>query len=102
MPPRNGGNTATKEEPKRPVMSFGPYPTDRNTSIEVAVWENELQGDNGTYSVYNLSVKRSYRDEGGNWKSSGTYRPHDVPVLQHALAKAYDWIMEKKNSGNDS
>jgi len=29
-------------EKKKPAVSFGPYSTDRQTSIECAVWQNEV------------------------------------------------------------
>jgi hypothetical protein len=87
-----------KEEPKkRPVMNWGPYPTDRNTSVEVAVWQNEIEVEGGTVTTYNATVKRSFRDSEGNWNVNLNYRPHDIPVLLHALAQAYSWILEQKN-----
>ena len=89
---------APKEEPKtRPVRNFGPYPTDRNTSVEAAVWQNEIDVEGGTITTYNVTVKRSYRTEDGEWKPNQNYRPHDLPVLIHALSQSYAWIMEQKN-----
>ena len=89
------------EEPKaRPVMSFGPYPTDRNTSIEAAVWQNEIESGDSTFTTFNVTIKRSYRTEGGEWKANQNYRPHDLPVLVHALQKCHDFILEKKNPAN--
>lgn len=91
-----------KEEPKRPVVNFGPYPTDRNTSVEIAVWENEIEVEGGsTITTYNVTVKRSYRDSEGVWKENKNYRPHDIPVLIHGLNQAYGFIMEKKNPSAD-
>lgn len=86
-----------KEEAKRPVMSWGPYPTDRNTSLEIATWANEIQGDDTTFTTYNVTVKRSYRADSGEWKQNQNFRPHDIPVLIHALNQAYSWILEEKN-----
>ena len=81
----------------RPVMNFGPYPSDRSTSIEVAIWQNEIEVESKAITTYNVTIKRSYRDEFGTWKPNQNYRPHDLPILMHALAKAHDWILEKKN-----
>lgn len=85
-----------KPEAKRPVMNFGPYPTDRNTSIEVAVWQNEIEGSEGNFTTFNVTIKRSYRDESGAWHVNMNMRPHDLPVAVHALAKAHDFILEAK------
>lgn len=90
-----------KEEAKRPVISFGPFPTDRSTSIEVAVWENEIEGEERTFTTYNVTLKRSYRDEKGVWHPNQNFRPHDLPVVLHAMAKAHGWILDKKTESED-
>lgn len=82
---------------KKPVVSFGPYPTDRQTSIEVAVWANEVTVNEQQVVTHNVTIKRSYRDAQGNWQSNQNFRPHDIPVLIHALGKAYDWVLEHRN-----
>ncbi len=88
-----------KEEAKRPAMNFGPYPTDRQTSLEAAIWKNEQEGNEGSFTTWNVTIKRSYRTDSGEWKVNANYRPHDLPVLQHALNQAYAWIMEQRNRG---
>ena len=85
-------------EKKKPVMSFGPYPTDRSTSIESSVWANQIEVSGQPVTTYNVSVKRSYRDAQGNWAANQNFRPHDIPVLIHALGKAYDYCLEVKNA----
>jgi hypothetical protein len=94
--------TPPPEEPKtRPIMNFGPYPSDRNTSIEAAIWQNEIDVESGTITTYNVTIKRSYRDESGTWKPNQNYRPHDLPILSHALQKAHSFILEKKNPNSE-
>ena len=83
---------------KKPVMSFGPYPTDRNTSIEVAIWANQIEVNSQPVTTHNVTVKRSYRDAQGTWQANQNFRPHDIPVLLHALGKAYDYCLEVKNA----
>ena len=87
------------EEPKRPVMSFGPYPTDRNTSVEVAIWQNEIEvEDERTVKTFNITPSRSYRDKEGEWHKNTNLRPHDIPVLIHALNSAYSWVLENRHA----
>jgi hypothetical protein len=88
-------------EKKRPIMNFGPYPTDRNTSIEVSVWQNQIDANEGTVTTYNVTVQRSYRDGKGTWQKNATFRPHDIPVIIHGLQKAYDYILEIKNAATE-
>lgn len=86
-----------KEEPKkRPAISFGPYPTERNSSVEIAVWRNETEIDGREVITFNATIKRSYRKE-NEWIENDNFRPHDLPVLIHGLNQAYAWIMEQKN-----
>lgn len=84
------------DQKKLPVMSFGPFTTDQMTSIEVAIWQNEFEGDSGKFTTYNITMKRSYRDKQGKWHPNLNYRPHDIPVMIHALEKAYAWILDAK------
>lgn len=78
-------------------MNYGPYPTDRNTSIEAAIWQNDIEVESGTIMTFNVTIKRSYRDGEGEWKPNQNFRPHDLPVLIHALNQSYSWILEQKN-----
>jgi hypothetical protein len=80
---------------KRPEISFK-YPSERGTKIEVAVWANEQQGSNGMFTTYSITLKRSYLDKDEQWQTNASFRKHDLPVVMHALSKAYDWILEKR------
>lgn len=98
--PRNNQQGAGKNpqgESKAPVASFGPYPTGSGL-IEVSVWENVVTLEQGERLVYGVSFNRSYRD-GDSWKQSKSLRAGDIPVLCHALSKAFDYIMEHQERG---
>lgn len=56
--------------------------------IEAAVWANRTGED----VWFNVEVKRSYKDEHGNWKSTRSFRRDDLPVAAKALEMAYEWI----------
>lgn len=99
MAKQNGGKQPPKEDPKRPIINFGPYTTDRNTSVEVAVWENEITVEDRQIMTYNVTVKRSYRDSDGEWHANQNFRPHDLPVVIHGLQRAHAYILEKKTGG---
>jgi hypothetical protein len=93
VPPAGNGNG----EKKKPVISWR-YPTDRTTTIEVAVWPNMITLQSGEQvQVYSVTVQRSYKDQTGNWCKNGSYRGHDLPVLLHALQKAHTWILDQRD-----
>lgn len=88
--------TTTREErnDKRPAASFK-YGV-AGGIIEAAVWTKEMKSDSGNdFLVYNVQVSRSYKDDNG-WQSTNSVRGSDVPVLIHALQKAYDFILEDR------
>lgn len=76
------------EEPKRPIRNFGPYSVGRDTSVEAACWENQIEVESGMITTYNVTIKRSYRDQKtGEWKANQNYRLADLPILIHAIQK---------------
>lgn len=88
-----GGSGTDTDERKKPVVSFGPYPTG-SAMIEVAVWENTVGEGKEERLVYSVSFTRSYND-GKEWKKTGSVRVQDIPFLIHGLQKAMDWIIEQ-------
>jgi hypothetical protein len=88
-------------EKKRPIMNFGPFPTDRNTSIESSIWCNEIEAGGKKVKTYNVTIQRSYRDGQGQWAKNQTYRVHDLPVVIHALQRAHAWILDNKESSTE-
>ncbi len=83
-----------QEKAKPPVAKFGPYNTGSGL-VEVSIWGNEIETDNGQATVYNVTTHRAYYDKKAEeWKQTKTFRPHDIPALVLGLQKAYDWLME--------
>jgi len=88
------------KEKKKPVASFGPYRTDRNTSVEVACWKNESEHEGRKIVTFNVTLKRSYKD-GDDWQQGGALRVQDIPAVIHGLQKAFGFILDSRN-GNDA
>ena len=66
----------------------------RGGTVSVAAWENMVgEGDNERL-VYMLTLNRSYND-GKEWKETTSMRPEDVPVLQVALSRVYEWTLDQ-------
>jgi len=71
------------EKSGRPVFTV------RSKGIEVSVWENQ-----GKESVFcSTSIKKSYLDEGGVWKSSSSFSVQDLGVLAVLLGKAQEFVL---------
>lgn len=97
--PAPGGDGGDR---KKPIARFR-YPTDRSTTIEVAVWENQIATQDGTLlPVHGVTIQRSYKDGEGHWQRGGSYRAHDLPALLHALQRAHAWMLDQREMNSAS
>jgi hypothetical protein len=76
----------TAVAPRYPEKKWGPF----HGGVDVAVWLNEIQTDDGPKFFRTLSIQpRRYRDKKtGIWKDAKSWRPTDIPALQLALDAA--------------
>lgn len=101
--PDNGAVTATQEQPpvngkRGPIYKVGPISTDRNTSVEAAVWQNENSTEDGRkFTTYNVTVQGSWRDADGQWKRSSSYRSSHLYALIYCLQKCSDYILSLRD-----
>ncbi len=90
-------NTISKPVQNAPKsVSLGNLPERkiRAGAVSATVWLNKGQKENGEESEYRtVSLERSYKDKGGEWKSSNSLRVSDVPKAVAALQKAYEAIV---------
>jgi hypothetical protein len=95
-----GGAQATtgtaQAEKKRPVMSFKLF-SDQRTSIEAAVWGNPVKYDNQETIQYSVTITRSYKADDG-WHQGGSFRVHDLPILDYLVRKCHDWCLEQRTT----
>ena len=63
--------------------------------LEVSVWENQIDTDDGEKTAFAVSFQRSYKD-GKEWKRTQALRATDCLVLAHLLGQAFDWINAPK------
>jgi hypothetical protein len=89
-------------EKKRPTYKVGPILTDRNNSVECAVWANDVQTSDGkTFTVHNVTVQASYRDNEGTWKPTRSFRGSQLYALLYCLQRASDFILSQRDPAND-
>jgi hypothetical protein len=68
---------------KKPVSKVSLYP------ITAAIWRN--QGPNGE-AFYAATFERSYKDDDGSWKSSGSFGAGDLLLLAKVADLAHTEI----------
>jgi hypothetical protein len=68
---------------KKPVSKVTLWP------ITAAIWRNE-NGKNEPF--YNVTFERSYKDDAGEWQSSGTFNASDLLLLAKVADRAHSEI----------
>lgn len=106
LPPSDVNGSASDEAPtqsngngRRPLASWR-FPVDRGTNLQVALWPNTITLASGEeIEVLSMTISRSYKDKNGEWVNARTqfsFRVHELPVLQHAIEKAYGFAMDQR------
>lgn len=94
--------SANGEKP-HPCHKIGPIPMDKNSSVEVAIWQNEVVlGDGRSFLVYNVTLHGSWRDADGTWKPLKSFRGSHLHVLIYCLQRANDWILTQRDPSNSA
>jgi hypothetical protein len=70
-------------ETKKPTKTF------RARGVSAAIWNNESK-DGQEFST--VSLKRSYKDEKGEWCETQTLRKSDLPAAATVLQEAYKFL----------
>ncbi|MBT4820311.1 MAG: hypothetical protein HOJ57_28600 [Lentisphaerae bacterium] len=64
--------------------------------VSAALWRNTLKLRNGQeIETLSASLERRYKDQNGDWKSSGSFGSNDIPKAMLVLSKAYDYMVSK-------
>ena len=75
---------------QQPIVRF------RAGRISCAVFENEVEANGAMQPMLKATVARRYKDKDGNWKSSTSFSPNDIPVVVYCLTRAFDAMMDKE------
>jgi len=78
-----------KGKPPVHTVRFGP--------IKAAIWENQTQHG----PMHNVTVTRSYKDDGGNWQESASFGVDDLLPLAKALNDAHSWIHGQRHRDSE-
>ena len=73
----------------KPIKRF----TDR--LLSVAIWRNKGINRYGGESVFHtVSISRGYKDKSGEFKSSNSLRPEDLPAVRELITQAESFLNE--------
>lgn len=70
-------------------MSEKPIHTIRIGAVKASIWENK--GAEGK-TFHTTSVVRCYKDENDQWRESASYLPDELPKVELAVRKAFEFI----------
>ena len=78
----------------RPVEVF------RTSGISASVFKNRAKTEGRTTPFYKVSLQRTYKD-GEKWQTTGSLSRNDLPIAALLLQKAWDFVVEAENKGQD-
>ena len=70
--------------------------------VSSALWENEIEVKGRTVTILKATVQRRYKDQDGNWQSSGSFSRNEIPLAIYCLQKAFDKIIEKQTQASNN
>jgi len=79
-----------------PVAKF------RAGQVSSALWENEIEVKGRTITILKATVQRRYKDQDGNWQSSGSFSRNEIPLAIYCLQKAFDKIIETQSQASSN
>lgn len=74
-------------------------PTGKGTMINAAIWENEVQNAERTYTAYSVTIEKRYRDDEG-WKTSKSFKTSELLEVAFAAEEAYKRALNLRQAAN--
>jgi hypothetical protein len=64
-------------------------------AVSATVWKRtHATRDGRTFTKRQVCLDRTYKDGGGEWRSTNSYDLNDIPKAVLALEKAYDYLAQ--------
>jgi hypothetical protein len=79
-----GERQQQQEKPK-----VKPVATARSGRVQCAVWKNK------SGKGFNVTFKKNYKDENGEWQETSSFQPWDLPHLQALCQKVWSKLEDK-------
>ena len=94
--PKTNGHTKQQKPQREPVK---PIDEVRLGRIKAAIWQNEVQTDDGTFVRYGVTFERLYLNADGQWRGTSSFGKDDLLLLakvaEAAFARINDLLLER-------
>lgn len=69
-------------------------------TVKASIWRNETRSGDRTFASYSVTFEKSYYDKAEReWKTTKSFFENDLPRLEVAARKAYEYIMIHADRG---
>jgi len=86
---------------KQEKIKNAPVYKARAGTLEVSAWENEVKKGENSFTSYNVTFKRGYKDKNGDWNDTQSLNVSDIPKLRELLRECFAWIITKKKESEE-
>jgi hypothetical protein len=69
-------------------MATTPSKQVRAGNVNLAVFENEVEGPKGKFTSFSVSIQKSYKTSDGKWKNSTSFKYNELPLVILACQEA--------------
>lgn len=74
-------------------MGNGPIKKFNDRLLSVCIWKNKGTDRYGQENEFHtVSISRGYKDKDGNFKSSNSLRPDDLPSVKELITQAEEFL----------
>ena len=78
----------------KPVDSIS-IPTAGGSFINAAIWENEVEQPEQSFTTYSVTIEKRYRD-GKEWKTAKSFKASELLQVAYAAEEAYKRTLQRK------
>jgi hypothetical protein len=66
--------------------------------VQCSIWGKQIEYDGRTITVYSVTVRKSYKDQAGEWKNMHSFRGSELYCVHHVLHCASQWILAARTT----
>jgi len=81
------------QQTNQPIKKF------RINNISAAIFQNEIEKDEQTFTRYSVQIQKQFRRDDGSWQLTNTFFPEELPKLQLLAAKSFEFVSLQENQG---
>ena len=74
-------------------------PSGKGSHLNAAIWENEVEHDNQTYTTYSVTLEKRYRD-GDSWKTAKSFQANELLQVAYLATEAYKRALGQRQEQN--